>query len=50
VLNPVKTLELTLRPGEIIYVPMSGFNKAAYVMEKINPMTSVATMAMVVAY
>ena len=50
VLNPVKSLEVTLRPGEIIYVPMSGFNKAAYVMEKINPMTSVATMAMIVAY
>ena len=50
VLNPVKSLEITLRPGEIIYVPMSGFNKAAYVMEKINPMTSVATMAMLVAY
>ncbi len=50
VLNPVKSLEVTLRPGEIIYVPMSGFNKAAYVMQSINPMTSIATMAMVVAY
>jgi polysaccharide export outer membrane protein len=50
VLNPVKSLEITLRPGEIIYVPMSGFNKAAYVVEKLNPMTSVATMAMLVAY
>jgi polysaccharide biosynthesis/export protein len=50
VLNPVKSLEITLRPGEIIFVPMSGFNKAAYVLEKVNPLTSVATMATILAF
>ncbi len=50
VLNPAKSLEITLKPGEIIFVPQSGFYRATYVLERINPMTSVATMAMVVAY
>lgn len=50
VLNPAKTLEVTLRPGEIIYVPTSGFNKVAYVLEKVSPMTSLATMAVLVGY
>ncbi|MGA2634229.1 MAG: polysaccharide biosynthesis/export family protein [Terracidiphilus sp.] len=50
VLNPTTTLEITLKPGEIIFVPQSGFYRATYFLERINPMTSVATMAMVVAY
>lgn len=49
-LNPVRSLEVTLRPGEIVYVPMSGFNKAAYVLEKLSPVTSLATMAVLVGY
>jgi len=49
-LNPVKSLEVTLRPGEIIYVPMSGFNRAAYVLERLSPVTSLATMAVLVGY
>ena len=50
VLNPATSLEITLKPGEIIFVPLSGFYRATYFLERINPMTSVATMAMVVAY
>jgi len=46
VLNPVKSLEITLKPGEIIFVPRSGFYKATYVLERLNPLTTVMTMAM----
>jgi polysaccharide export outer membrane protein len=46
VLNPVKSLEITLKPGEIVFVPRSGFYKATYVLERLNPLTTVMTMAM----
>jgi polysaccharide export outer membrane protein len=46
VLNPVRSLEITLKPGEIIFVPRSGFYKATYVLERLNPLTTVMTMAM----
>jgi len=45
VLNPAKSLEVTLRPGEIIFVPKSGFYKASYVLERLSPLVTVATMA-----
>ena len=44
-LNPVKSLEITLRPGEIVYVPRSGFNRATYVLERLSPLFSLATVA-----
>jgi polysaccharide export outer membrane protein len=43
-LNPAKSLEVTLRPGEIIYVPRSGFNRATYVLERLSPVLSLATL------
>ena len=46
VLNPTKTLEITLKPGDIIFVPQSGFYRATYFLERLNPLTTVATMAM----
>jgi polysaccharide export outer membrane protein len=46
-LNPVKNLEVTLKPGEIIYVPQTGFSRATYYLERLNPMTQ---MAMVMSY
>ncbi len=36
-------LDLTLRPGDIIFVPESGFNKVSYVFEKLSPLISVFT-------
>jgi polysaccharide export outer membrane protein len=45
VLNPVKSLEVTLRPGEIIFVPKSGFFRATYVLERLSPLVTVASMA-----
>ncbi len=44
-LNPAKSLEVTLKPGEIIFVPRSGFNRATYILERLNPLVSVASMA-----
>jgi polysaccharide export outer membrane protein len=46
VLDPVKSLEVTLRPGEIVFVPRSGFNRATYVLERISPLINVASMAL----
>jgi polysaccharide export outer membrane protein len=46
ILNPAKSLEVTLRPGEIIYVPQSGFYRATYVLERLNPAISIGTLAM----
>jgi polysaccharide biosynthesis/export protein len=44
-LDPIKSRELTLKPGEIVYVPKSGFYKASYVLERLSPLVTVATMA-----
>jgi polysaccharide export outer membrane protein len=46
VLDPVKSLEVTLRPGEIVFVPRSGFNRATYVLERLSPLINVASMAL----
>jgi polysaccharide export outer membrane protein len=46
VLNPIKSLEVTLHPGEIVYVPQSGFYRATYVLERLNPAISIGTLAM----
>jgi polysaccharide biosynthesis/export protein len=46
-LNPAKNLEVTLKPGEIIYVPQTGFSRATYYLERLNPMTQ---LAMVLSY
>lgn len=44
VLNPAKSLEVTLKPGEIVYVPPSGFYRASYYLERLSPLTSLATV------
>ena len=43
-MNPAKSLEIKLKPGQIIYVPRSGFFKATYVLERLTPMVNVMTM------
>ncbi len=45
VLNPAKSLEVTLRPGEIVYVPKSGFYRGTYILERLSPLVTVATLA-----
>jgi polysaccharide export outer membrane protein len=46
-LNPAKSLEVTLHPGDIIYVPVSGFYRATYFLERLSPITTLATLAAV---
>ncbi len=45
--NPAKALEVTLRPGEMIYVPQSGFARATYALERLNPLITAATFTLV---
>ena len=49
ILNPAKTNEITLKPGEIIFVPQTGFYRATYVLERLSPLISAGTLAMVTA-
>jgi polysaccharide export outer membrane protein len=46
-INPAKSLEITLHPGKIIYVPQSGVYRATYLLEHLSPLLSLATMAVV---
>ncbi len=39
-----KALDLTLRSGDIIFVPESGFNNAAYAIEKLAPLVNLVTV------
>jgi polysaccharide biosynthesis/export protein len=45
VLNPAKSLEVTLKPGEIVFVPKTGFAKATYVLQRLNPMFQLSSLA-----
>jgi polysaccharide export outer membrane protein len=45
VLDPIKSLEVTLRPGEIVYVPRSGFARVTYYIERLNPLINVMSIA-----
>jgi polysaccharide export outer membrane protein len=47
VLNPAKSLEVTLHPGEIIYVPQTGFSKVLYAISGLSPLITAATFGMV---
>jgi hypothetical protein len=40
-----KSLEVTLGPGEMIFVPKSGFNRGTDVLEWFSPLINVASMA-----
>jgi len=43
-LNPAKSLEITPKPGEIIFVPQSGFFRATYVVERLSPVITAAAL------
>lgn len=43
-LNPAKTLEITPRPGEIIFVPQSGFYRATYAVERLSPVITAGAL------
>lgn len=42
-LNPAKALEVTLKPGQILYVPETGFARATYVLERLAPLVTAGT-------
>ena len=44
VLNPSKSLEITLKPGQIIFVPQSGFYRATYSVERLSPVITAAAL------
>lgn len=44
-LNPAKALEVTLKPGEMIFVPQTGFARATYVVERLAPLITATTFA-----
>ncbi len=45
VLNPAKSQEVTLKPGEIVFVPKTGFARATYVLQRLNPLFQLSTLA-----
>ncbi|WP_420236780.1 polysaccharide biosynthesis/export family protein [Telmatobacter bradus] len=44
-LNPAKALEVTLKPGEMIFVPQTGFARGTYVVERLGPLITAGTFA-----
>lgn len=44
-MSPTKTLEVSLKPGDIVYVPQSGFYHATWYLERLNPFAELATLA-----
>jgi polysaccharide export outer membrane protein len=44
-LDPVRSREVVLKPGEIIFVPKTGFARATYVMQKLSPIMQLSTLA-----
>jgi polysaccharide export outer membrane protein len=44
-LDPAKTLEIKLHPGEVIYVHQSGFYHATYFLERLSPLFQVVSWA-----
>ncbi|MGB8260236.1 MAG: polysaccharide biosynthesis/export family protein [Terracidiphilus sp.] len=47
VLNPFKSNEIVLKPGQIVFVPQSALYRSTYVLERLSPLLSIATMAAV---
>jgi polysaccharide export outer membrane protein len=43
-LNPAKALEITPKPGEIIFVPQSGLYRATYVVERLSPLITAGAL------
>jgi len=43
-LNPSKSLEVRPKPGEIIFVPESGFYRATYIVERLSPMITAGAL------
>lgn len=46
VMSSSKSSEIQLKPGDILFVPQSGFYHATYFLERLNPLVTVATIAL----
>jgi polysaccharide export outer membrane protein len=46
VLDPVRSREIRLKAGEVIYIPQTGFARATYVLERLGPLLTSATFAL----
>jgi polysaccharide export outer membrane protein len=44
-LTPGGALEVTLHPGEVIYVPRSGLSKVGYALQQLTPLSSAMSFA-----
>lgn len=42
-LTPTGALEVTLKPGEVVYVPRGGLAKTGYVLQQLSPLTTALT-------
>jgi polysaccharide biosynthesis/export protein len=42
--TPKGLTEVALQPGDIVSIPKTGFYKSTYVLERLSPMTSLATL------
>ncbi len=49
-LNPAKSNEIVLHPGDIVFVPKSGFDKATYTLERLNPIFALSSLAYLGAF
>ncbi|MGD0939052.1 MAG: polysaccharide biosynthesis/export family protein [Terracidiphilus sp.] len=47
-LKPTGGLEVSLNPGDIVYVPKSGFAKMGFVMQQLAPFVTMASFAAIV--
>ena len=45
ILRPGKSSEVTLKPGQIIFVPKSGFGKATYILQRLSPAFALSNFA-----
>ncbi len=48
-LDPRHGNDISLHPGDVIFVPSSEFAKFAYVVDKLNPITTVVTFGILAA-
>jgi polysaccharide export outer membrane protein len=44
-LKPGGGAEVTLHPGDVVFIPKSGFNKVGYVLTKLSPAATMITLA-----
>jgi polysaccharide export outer membrane protein len=42
-LSPTGALEVSLKPGEVVYVPRGGLAKTGYVLQQLSPLTTALT-------